>query len=93
MFRSKLTHTAIKIAALRACDFEPIALDELIAVFLKRSIEQKDVPAGMLVVKALERKSLLLGLDQPTKFDVVQVTAKEATAELRSHSRGAVSRR
>jgi hypothetical protein len=51
-------------------------LDELISVFLKRAIEQKDVPPGMLVVKALERKAALLGLDQPTKFDVVQVTTR-----------------
>jgi hypothetical protein len=29
----------------------------LIAVFLKRAIEQKDVPAGTLVVKALEPKA------------------------------------
>ena len=48
-------------------------LDQLLAVFLKRAIEDKDQPSGMLCVKILERKSALLGLDQPTKLDVVQV--------------------
>jgi hypothetical protein len=48
-------------------------LEQLLAVFLKRAIEDKDQPSGMLCVKILERKAALLGLDQPTKLDVVQV--------------------
>ena len=41
-------------------------LDELISVFAKRAIEQEDVPAGMLVIKSLERRSALLGTDART---------------------------
>jgi hypothetical protein len=52
-------------------------LDQLLAVFLKRAIDDKDQPSGMLCVKILERKSALLGLDQPTKLDVVQVHVKK----------------
>lgn len=53
-------------------------LDELISVFAKRAIEQKDVPSAMLVIKALERRAALVGLDQPTRVDVVQLQTKEA---------------
>ena len=36
-----------------------------------------DAQAGLLVVKILERRALLLGLDSPQKLDVVQVQAQE----------------
>src|SRR5262245_21156730 len=38
-------------------------LEQLLVVFLKRAVEDKDQPSGMLCVKILERKSALLGLD------------------------------
>jgi hypothetical protein len=52
-------------------------LDELLKVFFARAIENADAQAGLLVVKILERRALLLGLDSPQKFDVVQVQAQE----------------
>jgi len=55
-------------------------LDELVKVFFARAIEKVDAQAGLLVVKILERKAALLGLDSPQKLDVVQVQAhKEPT--------------
>ena len=43
-----------------------------------RAIEKADAQAGLLVVKILERRSLLLGLDSPQKLDIVQVEAQQA---------------
>ena len=40
-------------------------LDELLKVFFARAIENVDAQAGLLVVKILERRALLLGLDSP----------------------------
>jgi hypothetical protein len=40
--------------------------------------EKADAQAGLLVVKILERRSLLLGLDSPQKLDIIQVQAQEA---------------
>jgi hypothetical protein len=53
-------------------------LDELVKVFFARAIEKVDAQAGLLVVKILERKAALLGLDSPQKLDVVQVQAQDA---------------
>jgi hypothetical protein len=39
--------------------------------------EKADAQAGLLVVKILERRSLLLGLDSPQKLDIVQVQAEK----------------
>ena len=52
-------------------------LDELLKVFFARAIENVDAQAGLLVVKILERRALLLGLDSPQKLDIVQVQAQE----------------
>jgi len=59
-------------------------LDELLKVFFNRAVEKVDAQAGLLVVKILERKSALLGLDSPQKLDVVQVQAHK---EPSSHER------
>src|SRR5262249_3637551 len=56
-------------------------LDGLIQVFYKRAIEKVDAQAGLLVVKILERKAALLGLDSPQKLDVVQVQAQEQPSD------------
>src|SRR5215471_3135596 len=53
-------------------------LDALLKTFLARAIEKVDAQAGLLVVKILERKAAMLGLDQPTKLDVVSVQMQEA---------------
>jgi hypothetical protein len=54
-------------------------LDELLKVFFARAIEKVDAQAGLLVVKILERRALLLGLDSPQKLDIIQVQAQETT--------------
>jgi putative ABC transport system substrate-binding protein len=43
-----------------------------------RATEKTDAQAGLLVVKILERRAMLLGLDSPQKLDIVQVQAQEA---------------
>ena len=53
-------------------------LDELLETFYRRAIEKADAQAGLLVVKILERRATLLGLDSPQKLDIIQVQAKEA---------------
>src|SRR5262249_55593607 len=53
-------------------------LDALLETFFQRAIEKADAQAGLLVVKILERRALLLGLDSPQKLDIVQVQAQEA---------------
>jgi hypothetical protein len=45
----------------------------LLETFYKRAIEKADIQAGLLVVKIFERKAALLGLDAPTKVDIVQL--------------------
>src|SRR5215831_932516 len=52
-------------------------MDELLKVFLARATEKADAQAGLLCVKILERKAALLGLDKPTKLDIVTVQAQE----------------
>jgi hypothetical protein len=56
-------------------------LDELLKVFFTRAVEKVDAQAGLLVVKILERKSALLGLDSPQKLDMVQVQAQEQPSD------------
>ena len=53
-------------------------LDGLLETFYKRAIEKADTQAGLLVVKILERRALLLGLDSPQKLDVIQLQTQEA---------------
>src|SRR5215471_3836835 len=52
-------------------------LDALLKTFFALAIEKADAQAGLLVVKILERRALLLGLDSPQKLDIIQVQAKE----------------
>src|SRR5262244_2840644 len=59
-------------------------LDALLKTFFARAIEKVDTQAGLLVVKILERKSAMLGLDSPQKLDIIQVQAKDAPS---SHER------
>src|SRR6516165_7148668 len=56
-------------------------LDELLKVFMARAIDKGDTQAGLLVVKILERKAALLGLDSPQKLDVVQLQAQGQPSE------------
>jgi hypothetical protein len=59
-----------------------LRLQTLLRVFVAKAVEQKDIQAGLLCVKILERKAALLGLDQPTKLDVVQITAAPAQSSV-----------
>ena len=52
-------------------------LDALLKTFFARAIENADAQAGLLVVRILERRALLLGLDSPQKLDIVQVQAEK----------------
>ena len=68
-------------ARLRHISLDLHRLDELLKTFFVRATEKADAQAGLLVVKILERKAALLGLDQPTKLDVVQVQAQEQPSD------------
>jgi hypothetical protein len=59
-------------------------LDALLKTFFALAIKKADAQAGLLVVKILERRALLLGLDSPQKLDIIQVQAKDAPS---SHER------
>ena len=49
-------------------------MEGLLEIFYKRAIESQ---ASLCVVKILERKANLLGLDSPTRIDVVQLQAEQ----------------
>jgi len=55
-------------------------LEALMAPFFERATKDRDVQAGTLCVKILERRALLLGLDQPTqsRVDVYQIRPPDA---------------
>ena len=63
---------------LRAIKLDIARLDSLMQPFYLRAMSEQDVQAGTLCVKILERRAMLLGLDSPTRIDVVQVQAQEA---------------
>jgi len=65
-------------ARLRHISLDLQRLDALLKTFFARAIEAVDAQAGLLVVKILERKAAMLGLDTPQKLDIVQVQAEEA---------------
>ena len=67
-------------------------LDDLLKVFFARAIENVDAQAGLLVVKILERRALLLGLDSPQKLDIVQVQAQEQPSSSFDKIRDAIMR-
>jgi hypothetical protein len=64
-------------AKLRIIALDLDRLDQLLKTFFTRAIEKVDAQAGLLVVKILERKAALLGLDSPQKLDIVQVQAQK----------------
>jgi len=63
---------------LRAIKLDVTRLEALMLPFFERATKERDVAAGTLVVKILERRALLLGLDSPVRIDVTQVEAQEA---------------
>jgi hypothetical protein len=55
-------------------------LEALMIPFFERATKDRDVAAGTLCCKLLERRALLLGLDQPTqsRVDVYQIPPPDA---------------
>src|SRR5262245_55107132 len=64
---------------LRAIRLDLVRIETLMAPFFERAVKDKDCAAGTLCCKLLERRALLLGLDQPvqSRVDVYQVQAEE----------------
>jgi len=65
----------------RAIKLNVERLEALMRPFFVRAIKDKDVAAGVLCCKLAERLSLLLGLDSPTRVDVVQLTAQREPSQ------------
>jgi hypothetical protein len=63
---------------LKAIKLDVARLEALMLPFFERATKDRDVAAGTLCVKILERRALLLGLDSPVRIDVTQVQAQEA---------------
>src|SRR5215813_5276071 len=63
---------------LKAIKLDVTRLEALMLPFFERATKDRDVAAGTLCVKILERRALLLGLDSPVRIDVTQVEAQEA---------------
>jgi hypothetical protein len=65
---------------LKAVKLDAARLEALIEPFFERPTKDRDVAAGTLCCKLLERRALLLGLDQPTqsRVDVYQIEAQQA---------------
>jgi len=63
---------------LRATKLDVARLEALMLPFFERATKERDVAAGTLVVKILERRALLLGLDSPVRIDVTQVELQNA---------------
>jgi hypothetical protein len=76
----RLLGTVDNEARRRALALDLHRLDKLLQVFLTKAITQSDVLAGTLCVKILERRSLILGLDQPQKLDIVSIQAKHVSS-------------
>jgi hypothetical protein len=74
-------------AKLRIIALDLDRLDQLLKTFFARAIEKVDAQAGLLVVKILERKAALLGLDSPQRLDVVQVQQQQPSRFDRLYAR------
>ena len=69
--------TLDQAARLRHIALDVNRLDALVEVFYKRAMEKGDTQAGLCVVKILERKAALLGLDAAQRIDLA-VEPKQA---------------
>ena len=63
---------------LRQISLDLNRLEALLETFQKRAIEMKDNNAALVCIKICERKSMLLGLDQPSRIDVLQIRTEQA---------------
>jgi hypothetical protein len=66
---------------LKAIKLDVTRLEALMAPFFERATKDRDCAAGTLCVKILERRALLLGLDSPTRIDVVQLQTQQAPTQ------------
>lgn len=68
---------------LKAVKLDCARLEALMIPFFERATKDRDVAAGTLCCKLLERRALLLGLDHPTqsRVDVYQVEARKAPSQ------------
>jgi hypothetical protein len=68
---------------MRAIKLDVARIEALMAPFFERATKDRDVAAGTLCCKLLERRALLLGLDQPTqsRIDVYQVAQESGPHE------------
>jgi hypothetical protein len=62
---------------LKAIKLDVARLEGLMQPFYERATKDRDVAAGTLCVKILERRALLLGLDSPARVDIVQMQAAQ----------------
>src|SRR5215831_3424671 len=71
------------VMRLKAIKLDVARLEGLMQPLYERATKDKDVPSGVLCVKILERRALLLGLDQPTqsRVDVYQVQARKEPSQ------------
>jgi hypothetical protein len=67
---------------LRCIKLDCERLEALMLPFFERATKDRDVAAGTLCCKLLERRALLLGLDQPTqsRLDVYQIPPRDAVS-------------
>jgi hypothetical protein len=66
---------------LKAIKLDVARLEALMLPFFERATKDRDVAAGTLCVKILERRALLLGLDSPVRIDVTQVELQQAPTQ------------
>jgi hypothetical protein len=65
------------VMRLKAIKLDVARLEGLMEPFYQRATKDRDVAAGTLCVKILERRALLLGLDSPTRVDIVQMQVEQ----------------
>jgi hypothetical protein len=73
----RLDYTIDNAMRLKAIKLDVARLEALMLPFFIRATRDKDVPSGTLCCKLLERRALLLGLDSPTRVDVVRLQVAE----------------
>jgi hypothetical protein len=79
----RLNFTLDNDQRLKAVKLDVTRLEALMLPFFERATKDRDVQAGTLCVKILERRALFLGLDQPTqsRVDVYQVEQRKQPSQ------------
>lgn len=78
----RLNYNLTKDMRLHCIKLDCERLEALMIPFFERATKDRDVAAGTLCCKLLERRALLLGLDQPTqsRVDVYQIPPPDAVS-------------